>query len=153
MKKFLKVLFISLFTLTFVSACSIIKLSPEKFKSIMEEEQYEVASPPSILETNTIETYNVAKNKEQDIQVEFYTFKSTKYAKSFFEETKSNMKIEELYVSSDSNAINWINYSSYITRTNNTYKRVIKKYNTIVVIETTAVNTSKATYIAKQLGY
>lgn len=153
MKKFLKALFISLFTLTVVSGCSLTKLSPEKFKSIMEEEKYEVVSTPNILETGMLKTYNVAKNKEQDIQVEFYTFKSTKYAKSFFEETKSNMKIEEQYVSSDSNAINWINYSSYITRTNNTYKRVIKKYNTIVVIKTTAVNTSKATYIAKQLGY
>ena len=63
------------------------------------------------------------------------------------------MKEEANYVSSDTNAVNWINYTSYITRTNDKYKRVIKKYNTVLIIDTTAVNTSKAMKIAEKLGY
>ena len=154
MKKNLKLFLISLIMLTVVTGCSLTKLSREKFKSIMESEKYEVVDASNVTSSyGYIKSYDAARNTEHNIKVDFYIFNGLKDAINYFKETKQNMKIEEKHVSSDSNAINWVNYSSYITRTNSTYKRVIRKYNTILIIEAPAEKTANAMNIAKKLGY
>lgn len=154
MKKSIKVFILCFIFLFGLCGCSIFKLSREKFKSILEKEDYEVQdATENIGDISYLVSFDAARSSDRTIEIRYYIFTESKYAKGFFDDKKKSMKNAAKYVSTDANAINWINYSSYITRTNTTYSRIIRKGNTAIYIEAPAEKTANATNIIKKLGY
>lgn len=137
MKKRLRII-LQLIVLSFIfTACTNQKtITSEEFKKILEKMKYNVIDiKEQYADYDSIKSAQVAINKDQNYQIEFYTLTDEKEAIAFF---KENKKIFETSKSNNAKETSkeLRKKSKYILNTNGKYKVISRIKNTVIYVNT-----------------
>ncbi len=137
MKKRLRII-LQLIVLSFIfTACTNQKtITSEEFKEILEKMKYNVIDiKEQYADYDSIKSAQVAINKDQNYQIEFYTLTDEKEAIAFF---KENKKIFETSKSNNAKETSkeLRKKSKYILNTNGKYKVISRIKNTVIYVNT-----------------
>ena len=127
-------------------------LSSSDFKTRMEDKGYTVEDATNQISSDNINQVYIAKNEEEQYQIEFYDLSTSDTAYNFYNNAKINFENSKSGISSDS-YVNIGNHSKYSLSTNNKFNVVSRIDNTVIYISVPDSYKSTVKDLLKDIGY
>jgi len=154
MKKFKRFIFGSLFfvMLITITGCSKTALTPEEFKTKMQDKGYIVQdATDQMSQYDYIKQVYIAVSSDYTYQIEFYETIDNNYASKFFETNKNNF--ENNISSATKTTVNGINNNKFTVSEDESYKVISRVDNTAIYLNISSEYKTEVKDILKYLGY
>lgn len=128
-------------------------MTATEFKNSMENKGYILMDVTSQFANNeNIKQAYIATNNDYSYRIEFYEIANDDYAKTFYNNNKSNFESSKTEADNETN-VDLENSSKYTLSSESKYKVVSRKNNTVIYINANTTYKDTTNDILKELGY